>query len=206
MAPASGGGPPEAAGSRWAALILIGAGLLFGVAAGGVIFFGVPNLGGPAAVPGGARASDAAPAPAPVVGAPAPDFTLQDLAGNTVTLSGLRGQVVLVNFWATWCGPCEAEMPAIQQRFETFQGSGLSVLAVNLAEPADAVRAFINRLGLTFTILLDPSETVFDLYRVRGYPTTFIVDREGTIVKQHVGYMSDGQLDRYLVDIGVGGQ
>ncbi len=190
-------------GSRWTALAFIGAGLLFGLAAGAVIFFGLPAIQAPASP----TASAAGPAaPAPVAGAPAPDFTLTDLAGNTVTLSDYQGRVVLLNFWATWCGPCEAEMPAIEQRYRTFAERDFTVLAVNLAEPAADVRAFVERLGLTFTVLLDPSETVFDLYRVRGYPTTFVVGRDGVILKQHVGFMTDGQLDQYLVDAGVGSQ
>jgi peroxiredoxin len=196
------------AGSRWVAVAFVGAGLLFGLAAGAVIFLGLPaarpaGLGGQPAADGGPTVPAA---PAPVVGAPAPNFTLRGLDGADVTLADLRGQVVLLNFWATWCGPCEAEMPAIQDRYETFKDSGLTVLAVNLAEPEADVRAFVERLGLTFTILLDPSETVFDLYRVRGYPTTFLVDRAGTISHQRVGYMSDGQLDQYLFDSGFSSQ
>lgn len=197
---------PNASGSRWLALIFVGAGLLFGLAAGAVVFFGLPSLvpAGSASAP--AAASALTPAPAPVVGAPAPNFTLASLDGEAVTLADLRGQVVLLNFWATWCGPCEAEMPAIEDRYKTFRESGLTVLAVNLAEPEAEVRAFVERLGLTFTILMDPSETVFDLYRVRGYPTTFIIDRAGSIIQQRVGYMSDGQLDQYLLDAGFSAQ
>jgi peroxiredoxin len=198
MAPASS--------SRWVALAFVGAGLLFGLAAGAVIFFGLPAGRGDALSDSPAAADAATSAPAPVVGAPAPNFTLESLAGDSVTLADLRGQVVLLNFWATWCGPCEAEMPAIEARYKAFGKSGLAVLAINLAEPEAEVQAFVDRLGLTFTILMDPSETVFDLYRVRGYPTTFIVDREGMIIQQRVGFMSDGQLDQYLLDAGFGGQ
>ncbi len=194
---------PSGSRSFPVALLFVSAGLLFGLAAGLIIFYGLPSLPRLANASGGPTAT---PAPAPVVGAPAPNFRLKNLAGNDVELASLKGQVVLINFWATWCGPCEAEMPAIDQRYQTFQNRGFTVLAVNLDEPANEVTNFINRLGVTFPVLLDPGETVFDLYRVRGYPTTFIVDRSGMIAAQHVGYMSDEQLDRYLLEVGVGSQ
>ncbi|MCW5879117.1 MAG: redoxin domain-containing protein, partial [Anaerolineales bacterium] len=89
--------------------------------------------------------------PSPEVGALAPDFALQNLQGETVRLGQLRGQVVLVNFWATWCGPCRLEMPAIQAR---YNHGGFSVLAVDFAEPAQQVQSFADELGLTFPILL----------------------------------------------------
>jgi len=185
----------------WASLLIIGAGLLLGLLAGVLIFFGLPAL---RAAPGSAAQTPAGPAaPAPVVGAPAPDFVLTALDGQPVRLSDLKGQVVLLNFWATWCGPCEAEMPAIQDRYTTFKGQGLVVLGINQDEEAETVRAFVERLGLSFTILLDPGAVVGELYRARGLPMTFIVDRDGQIVIQKVGYMSDGQLDRYLSQVGL---
>jgi peroxiredoxin len=188
-----------------AALVFVGAGLLFGLAAGLIVFYGLPSLpsfGSGVALSGGPNST---PAPAPVVGAPAPNFRLKDIAGDDVELASFKGQVVLLNFWATWCGPCEAEMPAIEERYQTFKSQGFTVLGVNLDEPVGDVVMFINRLGVTFPILLDPGATVFDLYRVRGYPTTFFIDRAGLIVTEHVGIMSDGQLDRYLLEVGLGG-
>ena len=86
---------------------------------------------------------------APIKGALAPDFELGTVYGETVKLSDFRGQAVLVNFWATWCAPCRIEMPAIQERFETYS-PGLQVLAVDFAEPLDAVAAFKKELGITF--------------------------------------------------------
>lgn len=189
----------------WTSLLIIGAGLLFGLLAGVLIFFGLPALGAlrpaPETVTPPAAGSNSA-APAPVVGAPAPDFTLTDLNGESVRLSDLKGQVVLLNFWATWCGPCEAEMPAIEDRFTTLKGQGLVVLGINQDEEAETVQAFVDRLGLGFPILLDPGAVVGELYRARGLPTTFIVDRDGQIAVQKVGYMSDGQLDQYLSQVG----
>lgn len=195
----------EATRSRRAAALFVGAGLVVGLVAGLLIFYGLPAFTT-------ARTSSAAPgpkatsAPAPVVDAPAPDFTLTALSGGEVTLSDLKGKVVLVNFWATWCGPCEAEMPAIEARYKLYKESGLEVLAVNLDETEAEIRPFVERLGLTFPILLDPGGVVNEQYRVRGYPTTFIVGRDGIILAQKVGYMTDGQLDTYLSEAGFGGQ
>lgn len=179
----------------------MGLGLVVGLLAGLVVFVGVPDW---ALGAGGAAGPTATPAPAPVAGAPAPDFALFDLQGNEVRLSDLRGQVVLVNFWATWCGPCRLEMPAIEAEYQARKGQGLTVLAVDLDEPADDVAAFVEELGLSFTTLLDPGGRVFDLYRVRGYPTSFFVNRDGMVDRQHVGYMAPGQLATYLDQLGLG--
>lgn len=187
-----------------ASLLIIGAGLLFGLLAGGLIFFGLPALSALRADADSAAQTPAGPpAPAPVVGAPAPDFVLSDLAGQPVRLSDFRGQVVLLNFWATWCGPCEAEMPAIEDRYTTFKNQGLVVLGINQDEAAETVQPFVDRLGLTFTIVLDPGAVVGELYRARGLPTTFIVDRDGQIIIQKVGFMPDHQLDQYLSQVGL---
>jgi peroxiredoxin len=176
----------------------MGVGLALGLAAGLIIFLG--PIGSPRAA-----GMPATPAPAPVVGAPAPDFSLQDLQGNTVRLADLQGQVVAVNFWATWCGPCRLEMPLLQARYDALKDKGFTVLAVNLDEPREDAAAFASGLSLTFPVLLDPGAQVNDLYRVRGYPTTFFVDREGRIDREHVGIMSDGQLDDYLAELGLTG-
>lgn len=136
----------------------------------------------------------------PQVGAQAPDFTLQTLQGETLSISDLQGQVILVNFWATWCGPCRLEMPAIQARFESTE---LAVLAVNFDEPPEQVQAFVDELGLSFTTLLDPGGEIQLLYQVRGYPTTYFVDEEGTIKILHIGFMNEDQLDGYLQEMGL---
>jgi cytochrome c biogenesis protein CcmG/thiol:disulfide interchange protein DsbE len=141
-----------------------------------------------------------AAAPAPEVGAAAPQITLRTLQGQPASLSALRGQVVLVNFWATWCGPCRLEMPAIQAR---YNDGGFAVLAVNFNEPADQVRAFVDELDLSFPILLDPGGKVQELFRVRGYPTSFFVDATGVIQILHLGELSAETLDAYLVEMGV---
>lgn len=139
-------------------------------------------------------------APAPEVGALAPDFTLQTVSGDSLSLSDLRGQVVLINFWATWCGPCRLEMPAIQAR---YNDGGFAVLAVNFDESAPQVQTFVDEFEITFPALLDPGGNVQELYRVRGYPTTFFVDADGVIRVVHIGGMSEEQLDTYLAQMGV---
>lgn len=138
--------------------------------------------------------------PAPEVGAQAPDFTLQNLVGEEVSLRDLRGQVVLINFWATWCGPCRLEMPTIQAR---YNDGGFAVLAVDFDESAEQVQAFMNELGLSLPALLDDGGRVQELYRVRGYPTSFFVDEQGIIRIFHIGEMNADILEDYLAQMGV---
>lgn len=181
-------------------LILITAGLLIGAGLGLLIFlgfFGRDSSAG-AAEPLAGRA-----VPASLVeGSPAPDFQLEDLSGQQVRLSDFQGKTVLINFWATWCGPCRLEMPAIQARFEGHAGD-LAVLAVNFDEPAAVVRQYAEELQLTFTILLDPGGEIQRLYRVRGYPTTYFIDQDGKVRIQHIGLMTETQMDAYLSQLGV---
>jgi peroxiredoxin len=118
---------------------------------------------------------------------PAPDFDLQDLAGARVSLAGLRGRAVFLNFWATWCAPCREEMPAMERLHRELGERGLAVMAVNVRESADAVRAFVEELGLTFPVLLDPSGETVRRYHVQGLPTTALVDRQGILVGVALG-------------------
>ncbi len=130
-------------------------------------------------VPDAERLADAGPAPR--TGFLAPDFTLETLDGKTMTLSNLRGQVVVINLWATWCPPCRAEMPALERVWNDYRDQGLVILAVNQRESAARVGAFVEELGLTFPVLLDPNGTVGARYQLRAYPTTFFVGRDGVI-------------------------
>ncbi len=139
---------------------------------------------------------------APVRGSLAPNFELSDISGEQVSLSDLRGRVVLINFWATWCGPCRVEMPALQSRYERYRPD-LAVLAVDFDEPEDLVRDFAQEFGLTFNVLLDPGAAIQTLYQVRGYPTSVFVDEQGVIRIIHIGIMADSQLDGYLAEMGL---
>lgn len=140
-------------------------------------------------------ACNALQGPQPVVGFQAPDFALPDLQGEQVRLSDLRGQPVLLNFWATWCGPCRQEMPAIQAR---YNHGGFAVLAVDFGETRQQVQDFINEIGVDLPVLLDADGSVQELYRVRGYPTTFFIDAQGVIRFFHIGEMTTQDIDNYL--------
>ncbi len=133
--------------------------------------------------------------PSPEVGARAPDFTLMDLAGTNISLVDLRGLPIMLNFWATWCGPCREEMPIIQQR---YNDGGFAVLAIDFDESKETVQAFMQELGIDLPILLDPGGKVQELYRVRGYPTSFFLDSEGIIRFIHIGQMNESDLNDYL--------
>ncbi|KAA3647261.1 MAG: hypothetical protein DWQ07_07095 [Chloroflexi bacterium] len=139
---------------------------------------------------------------APVVDSLAPDFELENIEGELVSLSDYRGKAVLINFWATWCGPCRIEMPAIQSRFEAHSDEFV-VLAVDNNEPQEAVAAFFDELQLTFPGLLDPGGEIQELYRVRGYPSSYFVDQNGVVKVIHIGVMTEGQLDDYLSQVGI---
>lgn len=124
----------------------------------------------------------------PRVGQPMADFTLSDLQGNTVQLSALRGKVVFINVWATWCPPCVEEMPTIQRLHERLHSRGLETLAVSLdALGAQVVAPFMRDYRLTFTALLDSKGTIERLYRTGGVPESFIVDKQGRLVEKIVG-------------------
>jgi peroxiredoxin len=118
---------------------------------------------------------------------PAYDFTLPLLDGTEQTLSGLQGQVVFLNFWATWCGPCRMEMPSMEELYQTMKDRGFTILAVNGRETPDQVSAFMRENKLTFPTVLDRSGTINYRYGVQAIPTTYILDRRGMIVSRMVG-------------------
>ncbi len=128
--------------------------------------------------------------PSPREGFLAPDFTLDTLDGNVVTLSELRGKVVVVNFWTTWCPPCRAETPALEKSYEQYKDSGVVILGVNLTnqDVIGEVESFIQEFGLIYPILLDRDGTVGStLYQIKGLPSTFFVNRDGIIRTVLVG-------------------
>jgi cytochrome c biogenesis protein CcmG, thiol:disulfide interchange protein DsbE len=131
------------------------------------------------------------------VGSRAPDYEAYTLGGDTVRLSSFAGDVVLLNIWATWCAPCVREMPALQRLHEVLGGRGLSIVAVSVdaptggfgvfGQPGGDVREFVERFGLTFEVLHDPSGRIQSRYQVNGLPTTFLIDREGRIRRKVLG-------------------
>jgi thiol-disulfide isomerase/thioredoxin len=135
--------------------------------------------------------------------ATAPDFQLKSLAGSTVSLSALRGRPVLLNFWATWCGPCRFEMPFLQQLSDDarWQARGLVLLAVNLEESEADVRKFMADNALSFTVLLDTAGKAGRLYNISAIPTTYIIDKDGIIKNSRRGAFADkAQIEQMLSD------
>lgn len=127
--------------------------------------------------------------PSPREGFLAPDFTLDTLDGTKVTLSDLRGKIVVINLWATWCPPCRAEMPALENAYQQYKDSGVVVLGLNVTnqDSESEVPRFVDEFGLTFPILLDRDGSVSALYQLRGLPTTYFVNRAGIIRTVVVG-------------------
>lgn len=137
------------------------------------------------------------------VGNVAPDFALSNLEGQTVRLSDLRGQAVLVNFWATWCGFCLFELPEMQSAYDAHRDQGFMVWAIDVREEAQAVRTFADDLDLSFPILLDEQGEVTLRYRVRGLPTTLFIDRDGVILGVQIGPVDKEWIEQHLAQVGV---
>lgn len=126
----------------------------------------------------------------------APDFSATTLEGAPIAIHDLRGKVVLLNFWATWCPPCRAEMPAIQSVYQAHPGD-MVVLAVDESESPAVVRDFVSPFHFGFPILLDPDGAIAQSYRVQGLPTSFFVDRDGVIRAANVGPMDRGYIESH---------
>jgi thiol-disulfide isomerase/thioredoxin len=121
---------------------------------------------------------------------PAPDFALQSRAGEVLRLSELRGEVVMINFWASWCGPCRQEMPILDALYQRYKSLGFTILGVNVEENPAQARAMLNDIPVTFPVLFDSESTVSRLYAVDAMPSTVLVDRDGNIRYLHRGYRS----------------
>ena len=135
---------------------------------------------------------------APEVGAQAPNFIMQDLNGRMFELNDLDGEVVLLNFWATWCGPCRVEMPLLEAYFRDYSDQGFVILAIDLGETMEEVQAFVDELGMTFPVLLDNDGRISALYRILGYPSSVFIDSTGVIQAIHIGILSETQLQESL--------
>jgi len=133
---------------------------------------------------------------ADTVTGPAPNFTLKDTGGNNMRLSELRGNVVLINFWASWCGPCRQEMPLLDELYTQYKPLGFTILGVNVEEKSADARDLLKKIPVSFPVLLDNENKVSKLYNVVAMPSTVIVDRDGNMRYVHLGYQP-GYEQRY---------
>ncbi len=133
-------------------------------------------------------------------GVAAPAFQLNSSSGKPVALADLKGQVVLINFWASWCGPCRQEMPILDQLYRSYQAAGFTLVGVNVEPNATDAQKFLKGTPVSFPILFDPNSAVSQLYQVSGMPSTVIVDREGKVRYVHHGY-KPGDEGEYLDQI-----
>ena len=130
----------------------------------------------------------------------APDFALKSSTGENLRLSEFRGDVVMINFWATWCGPCRQEMPLLDELYSRYQRVGFSLLGVNIDDDSGRAMDMIEELGVNFPVLFDARKEVSKLYEVEAMPVTVIVDRTGTVRYIHHGY-KPGYENKYLDQI-----
>ena len=135
-----------------------------------------------------------------LVGSEAPDFALRSSLGENLRLSEYRGQVVMLNFWATWCGPCRQEMPLLEDIYGRYEPAGFSLLAINLDEENEDALDMASALGVTFPLLFDDEKTVSRLYDIRAMPMTVLIDRDGRVRHVHQGYRP-GYESRYLDEV-----
>lgn len=120
---------------------------------------------------------------------PAPDFVLKSRSGTNVRLSELRGQVVMINFWATWCGPCRQEMPLLEMLYQRYRKLGFTLLGVNVEESPSPAAGFLRDVEVSFPVLFDSDNVVSRLYEVSGMPSTVLIDRDGRVRFAHTGYV-----------------
>ncbi|MDE3839450.1 thiol-disulfide oxidoreductase [Bacillus methanolicus] len=135
------------------------------------------------------------------IGEKAPDFVLTDLNGEKHRLSDYEGQGVFLNFWGTWCKPCEKEMPYINNQYEKFKKQGVQVLAVNVGESDFAVKKFAEKYQLDFPIVIDESGDVQTAYRINPLPATFLIDKNGKVIKYHKGELTEEMVNDFMEQI-----
>ncbi len=123
----------------------------------------------------------------------AEDFSLTDIDGETVRLSDYRGDVVFLNFWATWCGPCKEEMPLMQSVYQDLQDEGFTIIAVNFQETLDMARDYIREYGYTYPVPVDKTGEVSGRYSVRGLPTSYIINRQGRVIAAKAGQLVEDE-------------
>lgn len=132
-----------------------------------------------------------------LTGQPAPDFALKSSTGENLRLSEFRGDVVMINFWATWCGPCRQEMPLLDELYTRYERVGFNLLGVSIDDDSSRAMAMIDELGVNFPVLFDARKEVSKMYDVGAMPVTVIVDRTGNVRYVHQGY-KPGYEEKYL--------
>lgn len=144
----------------------------------------------------------AVPAPAVAqvaVGAVAPDFTLSDLDGAQRSLSSYRGKVVMLNFWASWCGHCQSEIPALKAVYEDYRDKGFEIVAVSVGEDPAGLKTFVQQNEMVFPVLSDPQTSIVPLYQLRSVPTSYFLDTQGVVQQVYSGAIEEDTL-RGIVD------
>lgn len=165
------------------------------VATGAVIFLTTPVASGPCA------GSSVVCVTSPMLGKPAPDFTLTTTDGQTVKLSDYRGRPLIVNFWASWCIPCRAEFPQFEQARAANAAAGLEVLGIVHEDGADSATAFAAAEGAQWPLLMDPDNTAYNAFRAAGVPSTYFIDRDGIVRATSLGPVTDTSLPEQLKTI-----
>lgn len=128
---------------------------------------------------------------------PAPDFTLKSLSGENLKLSEMRGEVIMINFWASWCGPCRQEMPILEKIYQKYQPLGFTLLGVNVEEDINDAKNYLKDVQVSFPILFDNTNKVSQLYEIIAMPSTILIDRDGNMRFLHQGYQP-GVEDEYV--------
>ncbi len=132
------------------------------------------------------------------IGTEAPAFALADLDGNPVRLADLRGRPVIVNFWASWCGPCVDEFPILQQAVDERGADGLAVVGIVFRDNSETARGFMQRMGATWPAVMDPGEDTAERYGIFGPPESFFIDANGIVVARQIGPLSRSDMERHL--------
>lgn len=176
-------------------LLLVAIGILFFLVSGCARMTQPPEeIGKAGSQSGGGSAEGSSSSPA----IPAPEFALNSLDGQEVSLSDLLGKVVVLNFWATWCDPCRAEMPDLERTYQAYKDKNVELVGISVDTDTQLVDSFVKEVGVTYTILLDPSNRVASDYAIRAIPTTYIVDEKGMIVGSQIGQLTESMLKKML--------
>jgi cytochrome c biogenesis protein CcmG, thiol:disulfide interchange protein DsbE len=140
-------------------------------------------------------------APPAVSGGMAPDFKVPRYAGGEMSLAGLRGSVVVVNFWASWCGPCREEAPTLEQLWQEYQGRGVQFIGVDIQDTPEGAKGFIDAFHITYPNGPDPNNTIGRAYRITGVPETYLVGKDGRLAKQFIGPVDKAAFEAAVDDL-----